>query len=112
MYLGHIVEEGPAERVYSTPAHPYTRALLEAVPTLEPAEQRSRRARRKSTPAQEARRDADVGCPYKNRCPMAMTRCQTEMPPPYPVAAGGVVNCFLYAEDSTHQADRMERMAS
>jgi oligopeptide/dipeptide ABC transporter ATP-binding protein len=112
MYLGHIVEEGPADRVYSAPAHPYTRALLEAVPTPDPAEQQRRRARRKSAPAQEAPRDADIGCPYKNRCPLAMTRCQSEMPPPYPVAGGGVVNCFLYAEDSTHQAERMERMAS
>jgi hypothetical protein len=41
-----------------------------------------------------------------------MTRCQTEMPPPYPVAGGGVANCFLYAEDSAHQTGRMERVAS
>jgi oligopeptide/dipeptide ABC transporter ATP-binding protein len=106
MYLGHIVEEGPADRVYSAPAHPYTRALLEAVPTLDPAEQRSRRARRKSAPAQEAPRDADIGCPYKNRCPLAMTRCQTETPPPYPVAGGGAANCFLVADASVGIAER------
>jgi len=112
MYLGHIVEEGPADRVYSAPAHPYTRALLDAVPVLDPAEQRKRRARRRSAPAQETPRDADIGCPYKNRCPLVMTRCQAEMPPPYPIAGGGVANCFLHAEDTAHQVERMERIAS
>ncbi len=99
MYLGHIVEEGPADRVYSAPAHPYTRALLEAVPLLDPAGQRARRARRKVLPAQEAPRNADMGCPYSNRCPLVMPRCRAEMPPRYAVAGGGVANCFLYATD-------------
>jgi oligopeptide/dipeptide ABC transporter ATP-binding protein len=115
MYLGHIVEEGPADRVYSAPAHPYTRALLEAVPVLDPAEQRSRRARRRSAVAQEAPRDADTGCPYKNRCPLVMTRCQTETPPPYPVSGGGVANCFLAADTSLGagvQKPTRERVAS
>ena len=66
-------------------------------------------------PAQEAPRDADIGCPYKNRCPLVMTRCQTEMPPPYPVSGGGVANCFLAADTSTDVAERQptrERVAS
>jgi len=95
MYLGHIVEQGPADRVYSQPAHPYTRALLDAVPLLDPAEQRARRAKRRTAALPEASRVAEAGCPYRNRCPFAMPRCATEMPPPYPVAGGGVASCFL-----------------
>ncbi len=95
MYLGHIVEEGPSDRVYRAPAHPYTKALIDAVPLLDPDAQRRRRADRKAAPAQERPRVAATGCPYKNRCPFAMPRCQSEMPPAFPVASGGTANCFL-----------------
>ncbi|SMF52170.1 oligopeptide transport system ATP-binding protein [Tistlia consotensis] len=98
MYLGHIVEQGPAGRVYSAPAHPYTRALLEAVPLLDPARQRARRAARKAAPAVEAPRDAVSGCPYSNRCPSVMARCRSAMPAAFPVEGGGTASCFL-AED-------------
>ncbi len=97
MYLGHVVEEGPADRVYHAPAHPYTKALLEAVPLLDPAAQRARRAARKAAPLIDASREVSVGCPYKNRCPLVMDRCRNEMPPAYPVDGGGVANCFLHA---------------
>ncbi len=99
MYLGYIVEEGPADRVYSSPAHPYTKALLEAVPLLDPAKQRARRAARKAVPASETPRDTAVGCPYKNRCSSVMTKCQTEAPTAFPIEQGGVASCFLYAPD-------------
>ncbi len=98
MYLGHIVEEGPSDRVYHAPAHPYTKALLDAVPLLDPEAQRRRRAARKAAPALDAQRVAAEGCPYRNRCPHVMPRCATEMPPAYPIAGGGTANCFLYAE--------------
>ncbi len=61
MYLGHIVEEGPADRVYSSPAHPYTKALLEAVPSLDAARQRKRRALRKTRYARETPRERRYG---------------------------------------------------
>ena len=110
MYLGHIVEEGPSDRVYRKPAHPYTKALLEAVPLLDPELQRARRASRKLQPAHDTQRVADTGCPYKNRCPMAMARCQTEMPPAYPAKGGGVANCFLLASEA--EADLVASAAS
>jgi len=100
MYLGHIVEEGPSDRVYKAPAHPYTKALLDAVPLLDPAAQRQRRAARKSAAVLEAPRVSATGCPYRNRCPLVMARCQTEMPPAYTVDGGGMASCFLHATDA------------
>ncbi|MCV3239923.1 ABC transporter ATP-binding protein [Mesorhizobium sp. ZC-5] len=96
MYLGHIVEEGPSDRVYKAPAHPYTKALLDAVPLLDPEAQRRRRAARKSAPAIDAPRVSTTGCPYQNRCPSVMPRCQDAMPPAYPVNGGGTASCFLF----------------
>ena len=99
MYLGRIVEEGPADRVYSAPAHPYTRALLDAVPLLDPAQQRRRRAARKSVSAIEMFDDQKPGCPYRNRCPEVMSICQIKTPPSCPIDDGGVATCYLYAEE-------------
>lgn len=95
MYLGRIVEEGPADRVYHAPAHPYTRALLDAVPLLDPERQRERRAARRGEAARDAPRTAETGCIYSGRCPLAMERCRVETPPAYAVAGGGSAACFL-----------------
>ena len=100
MYAGRIVESGPAPDVVRRPRHPYTRALLDAVPLLDPKAQRRRRAARKAAPAPEAARVAVEGCAYRNRCPHAMAVCATEMPSAYPVAGGGVANCFLLKDDA------------
>ncbi len=101
MYLGHIVEEGPSDRVYRSPAHPYTKALLDAVPLLDPDAQRRRRATRKALPARETPRVAAQGCPYRNRCPHVMPRCEADMPPDYPVDGGGTAACFLFDRSAT-----------
>ncbi|WP_188129284.1 ABC transporter ATP-binding protein [Lutimaribacter pacificus] len=99
MYLGHIVEEGPADRVYHAPAHPYTKALLDAVPLLDPERQRQRRAERKRETVPDLPRAADRGCAYSNRCPFAMNRCRVEAPPAYAVQEGGTAACFLLDEN-------------
>lgn len=112
MYLGHIVEEGPSDRVYKFPAHPYTKALLEAVPLLDPEAQRRRRAARKVASVVEAPRVAATGCPYRNRCPSAMPRCQAEMPPAYPIAGGGTANCFLFAESEVPLPEDLKQRAA
>ncbi len=98
MYLGRIVEEGPANRIYTAPAHPYTQALLEAVPLLDPAKQRKRRAARKSTAAVDLLHDEKPGCSYQNRCSKVMSICQNETPPSFPVDGGGVAGCYLYSD--------------
>ncbi|MCZ4290970.1 ABC transporter ATP-binding protein [Hoeflea alexandrii] len=100
MYLGHVVEEGPSDRVYHAPAHPYTRALLDAVPLLDPQAQRQRRTARKSAPASDAPRLSVSGCPYQNRCPHVMSRCRSEMPPAYAIDGGGTASCFLHATET------------
>ncbi|MFH2133193.1 MAG: ABC transporter ATP-binding protein, partial [bacterium] len=97
MYLGRIVEEGPADLVYSSPAHPYTRALLDAVPLLDPAKQRLRRAARKSAAVVELLTDDKPGCSYQNRCPEVMAVCRHKTPPVFPVDGGGVASCYLYS---------------
>ena len=97
MYLGHIVEEGPSDRVCLSPAHPYTKALLDAVPLLDPEAQQRRRAARKAAPASDSPRVTSTGCPYRTRCDQAMQICATEMPSAYPIAGGGHANCFLHA---------------
>jgi oligopeptide/dipeptide ABC transporter ATP-binding protein len=111
MYLGHIVEEGPSDRVFDAPAHPYTKALLDAVPLLDPQAQRRRRAARKSAPALDTARVVASGCPYRNRCSNAMSRCADVMPPAYPVSGGGTASCFLFADTATRsQAAEAEAM--
>lgn len=97
MYLGCIVEEGPADRVYTSPAHPYTWALLDAVPLLDPARQRQRRATRKSLAAVEVVHDDVPGCSYQNRCPKVMEVCRHSAPPAFPVDGGCVASCYLYS---------------
>ncbi|MET7757500.1 oligopeptide/dipeptide ABC transporter ATP-binding protein [Streptomyces sp. NPDC005389] len=87
MYLGRIVEIGTRERVYGAPAHPYTRALLSAVPLPDPAAERSReRITLLGDPPSPAA--PPPGCTFHPRCPKAREICRTEAPPLRALAAG------------------------
>ncbi|MET9954032.1 ABC transporter ATP-binding protein [Streptomyces sp. NPDC006339] len=80
MYLGRIVEIGPKDRVYEEPAHPYTRALLSAVPLPDPAAERAReRITLLGDPPSPAA--PPPGCTFHPRCPKAREICRTEAPP-------------------------------
>jgi peptide/nickel transport system ATP-binding protein len=74
MYLGRIVEEGPAREVVSNPKHPYTVALLSAVPKRDPRDRRKRQILSGETPNPV---DVPPGCRFHPRCPMAEPRCST-----------------------------------
>ena len=97
MYLGRIVEQGPARDVVRNPQHPYTRALLSVVPHRDP--------RQRSTPQilqGETPKPIDVpaaGCRFHPRCPVAEDRCRREdpalRPPAATVAAGHEAACLL-----------------
>ena len=94
MYLGHIVESGPSDDVYRNPLHPYTIALLSAVPIPDPkkAKSRSRIILEGEIPSPI---HAPKGCPFATRCPKATKRCLEEKP--QPVQLGNrQVSCFLY----------------
>jgi oligopeptide/dipeptide ABC transporter ATP-binding protein len=100
MYLGQIVEEGPTGQVLEDPQHPYTRALLEAVPSLDPHARRSAgRIRLRGDVPSPAQPPA--GCRFHTRCPLVFDRCRREAPALVPVAEG-VSRCFLAGEGSVH----------
>jgi len=93
MYLGRLVEWGPARAVFRNPQHPYTRMLLDAIPDLEMS------GRRRIPVAGEVPSPISppAGCHFHPRCPFANERCRRE--PPQPVAAGASqVRCHAVAE--------------
>jgi len=79
MYLGKIVEEGPTAEVIASPRHPYTQALLSAVPHLDPERRHERIRLRGELPSPT---DPIVGCPFASRCPEAQDLCRHDPPPP------------------------------
>ena len=80
MYGGVIFEEGPTDAVLSRPNHPYTEALLSAVPTVDPDSARAERIALRDSPAGVP--GASVGCRFQARCPRKMGRiCEVEPPP-------------------------------
>ncbi|MDF5754330.1 ABC transporter ATP-binding protein [Spongiactinospora sp. TRM90649] len=93
MYLGGIVESGPAERVYNHPAHPYTQALLSAIPDPSPHRRRGERIVLEGEVPDPARPPS--GCPFRTRCRFAMDVCAERMPERTAVEGGGEVACHL-----------------
>ena len=79
MYLGHLVEEGPADQVYEHPIHPYTKALLSAIPIPDPDVAKSR-SRIKLEGELPTPINPPAGCPFKGRCPMATEECGKSRP--------------------------------
>lgn len=92
MYLGKVMEEGPAEDVLGNPRHPYTQALISAIPVPEPRRARERITLRSETPS--ATRPL-VGCPFQDRCPHVMPACREGEIPFFAVERSRVA-CLLY----------------
>jgi dipeptide transport system ATP-binding protein len=78
VYLGHIVEMGAREAIFSAPQHPYTRALLSATPVADPEAKRERIILKGELPSPF---DPPKGCPFHPRCPLVFDRCRVEKPP-------------------------------
>ncbi|OZI66836.1 ABC transporter ATP-binding protein [Bordetella genomosp. 11] len=95
MYLGQIVEEGLTDDLYEQPLHPYTRALLSAIPDLSATGSRegTRRIVLKGDPPSPARPPG--GCRFHTRCPHARDRCSTEMPALRTIEGGHAVRCHF-----------------
>jgi peptide/nickel transport system ATP-binding protein len=91
MYLGRIVERGDPDRLFAAPSHPYTRALVSAIPVAH----RSGRQRLilKGDPPNPV--DVPAGCAFHERCPIAVARCRVETPALRPAADGRHVACHL-----------------
>ena len=93
MYLGEIIEIGSRDAIHGEPRHPYTQALLSAVPVADPTLRCER-----IVPKGEVASALEVpgGCRFHPRCPMAFDRCRVERPAPRDVGAGHQASCHLY----------------
>ena len=94
MYLGKIVEIGKASEVYSHPAHPYTKGLLEAVPVADPDYEKAKLYTGMNGEITSPI-NCKPGCRFANRCPMATERCRTETPAMREIGPDHSVACHM-----------------
>ena len=92
MYLGKIVELGSAKAVVDEPKHPYTQALISAVPEVDPDAKRQRVVLTGDVPSPI---QPPSGCPFHTRCPVAIARCKTDIPPLREIRPGHYAACHL-----------------
>ena len=95
MYLGRIVEQGPTTRIFASPAHPYTRALLAAAPKLEPGSLETTPALPGEPPSPV---DVPSGCAFRTRCPHAAPVCAERRPEMEAVGADHGAACHRWRE--------------
>jgi oligopeptide transport system ATP-binding protein len=88
MYLGSVVESGPAEDVFAAPAHPYTASLLSAAPRLESAWEDTAPERIVLTGEVPSPLSPPSGCPFRTRCWKAEDTCAEAVPPADPAPGG------------------------
>jgi len=94
MYLGKIVELAERRELFSAPLHPYTKALLSAVPVPDPQKKTQRTVLQGDVPSPIKR---PSGCHFHTRCPVALERCKTEAPAQTVLGSGRMVSCHLLA---------------
>ena len=94
MYAGSVVEMGTGRQVFSTPAHPYTRGLLNSVPDLRTDRSKPLRTVEGSVPSISA---PPPGCAFEPRCPSRVAKCSVELPPLVEVSPGHFARCPVLA---------------
>ena len=95
MNLGHIVETADAETLFASPRHPYSRALLSAIPVPKPGARRSRMVLDGEMPSPI---DPPSGCRFHTRCPYVIDRCRVEAPPLLPFTSEHLIACHRTSE--------------
>ena len=93
MYLGEIVETATKDEIFKNPLHPYTQALLSAVPQPDPTHRKNRIILTGDVPSPV---NPPSGCRFHPRCPKVMPECQIMVPPAYDMGGGHIVRCLLY----------------
>lgn len=93
MYLGNLVELASNKDLYKEPLHPYTQALISAIPEPNPAKRKERIVLKGDVPSPQ---NPPTGCPFHTRCPVAMEICSQEKPALAEVRPGHQVACHLY----------------
>ncbi|RFB09974.1 dipeptide ABC transporter ATP-binding protein [Bacillus sp. HNG] len=96
MYLGRIVELTDSDRLYESPKHPYTEALLSSVPIPDPEHKQERIILSGDVPSPS---NPPAGCPFHTRCPKAMDICKQVVPTLQEVEQGHFTACHLYGEE-------------
>lgn len=96
MYLGHIVEQGPAEAIYNRPQHPYTQSLISAIPEIRPGQKKERILLQGDLPSPS---DPPQGCPFHTRCPVAKDACRLQKPDYRQVEPDHYAACILLEEE-------------
>src|SRR6476620_8514008 len=91
MYAGRMVEYGPVSQIFNAPVHPYTRALLNAIPTMSNIDQRLTAIEGQPPDLSSL----PQGCSFAARCPDAFDRCREQAPPEFVPAEGRTVRCWL-----------------
>lgn len=110
MYLGRIVELADNETLFSNPAHPYSRALLSAVPTLDDHPFKSDEHLLEGEPPSPVH--IPPGCVFRTRCPVAVDRCESVDPDPVTLSGGSYAACHLVADASLADAAPSTEKAS
>ena len=104
MYLGEIVEIGPSKEVINNPQHPYTQALIAAVPVPDPTIENPPLRIREGVPRPT---EQFIGCPFAQRCPEVMEACLEIRPPLIADERGHQAQCHLYGEhQNSHKLHR------